>query len=196
MQKMKEGKPGSVPFRRPWKTKYKVGHRGPAEAELARGIFCLFLSARLEDGRAWRVKDKGHDNSRCIGDDVSGTGTQTISPLQHLYGDFYKPAMAHAITDLQKAIREACSMSIAEDHNHIAVMLPEERRKHYLRNKIASATDSLSPGHSCWHFRIQQSMWMVHQETSAAASALLEKFRLTTNDPLGFLAGILGVEHH
>ena len=199
MQKMKEGKHGSVPFRRPWKMKYKVGHRGPAEAELARGIFCLFLSSRLEDRRAWRVRGKGHDNSRCISDDVSGTGAQTISPLQHLYGDFYTPAMAHAITDLQKAIREACSMSIAEEYKHIAVMLPEERRKHYLRNKIASTTDSANtgiPGHSSWHFRIQQSIWIVHQETCAAACALSEKFKLTTNDPLGFLAGILGVEHH
>ena len=37
---------------------------------------------------------------------------------------------------------------------------------------------------------------MVYQETSAAAKALLEKFKLTLNDPMGFLAGMVGVETH
>ena len=90
-------------------------------------------------------------------------------------------------------------MSIAEEQRHIAVMLPKERRTHYLRNKKASARNFLNPlgpTHTSLHFRIQQSTWMVYQETSAAAKALLEKFKLTLNDPMGFLAGMVGVETH
>jgi hypothetical protein len=185
-------KDGVLVSQKPWKMQYKVGHRGPAEAKLIKGIMCLFLSARLEDGMAWRVRGKEKDMNR--------TGNnKTISPLQHLFGDFYTPEMADAITDLQNAIREVCQMSIAEEQRHIAVMLPKERRTHYLRNKKASARNFLNPlgpTHTSLHFRIQQSTWMVYQETSAAAKALLEKFKLTLNDPMGFLAGMVGVETH
>jgi hypothetical protein len=91
------------------------------------------LFAWLEGGRAWRVR--GKDSNRCISD-VSGTKAQTIivtiSPLQHLYSDFYTTAMAHSVTYLQKAIRQAYSISIAGEQKQTAVMLPKERRKHYL----------------------------------------------------------------
>ena len=39
-------------------------------------------------------------------------------------------------------------------------------------------------------------MWLVHQECSAAALALTTKYRLTMNDPMGFLAGMTEIEAH
>ena len=97
-----------------WSMHLQLGHRGPLQVELGK-VGSLFLSARLENQWAWR--DKPKDGV------LDGPAAQTMSPLQHLYGDFFTPEMEHGIRDLQVAIAGACGMDLAAKSEYPLVML-------------------------------------------------------------------------
>jgi hypothetical protein len=180
------GKEVSKPPEKTWKMLLKLGHRGPTEVQFGCRTAFLFLSARLENEWAWR--DKGTAKS--------GPASKTISPLQHLYGEFYTTAMERGISDLMEAIQSVCSMELAKKSkiNELS-LLPEDRKSSYFLHKI-SDTAKWKNATSSHLFRVQQAMWLVHQECSAAALALTTKYRLTMNDPMGFLAGMTEIEVH
>jgi hypothetical protein len=85
-----------------WSISPHLGHMEPTGAKLNEGNMVLLLSSRLEDGRAWRVRDKAN-KTRCISDPA--TECIGISPLRHLYGDLYTDSMKSAITELQNTIK-------------------------------------------------------------------------------------------
>ena len=175
---------------KPWKMHLQLGHRGPSQVKLAK-ISCLFLSARLENEWAWREKPKDFESN--------GPAAQKMSPLKHLYGEFYTPAMEHGISDLQKAIVDACRMDLAAKSNESLMMLPADLRSSFCGWKSAGGRQKSAGGEqkkSTYFFRIQQAMWLLHRDTCAAAVALTTKYRLTICDPQGYLAGMTGVEAH
>jgi hypothetical protein len=167
-----------------WKMHLQLGHRGPSQVQLAK-VSGLFLSARLENEWAWRVKPK---------DFVSdGPAAQKMSPFKHLYGLFYTPAMEHGISDLQKAIVNACHMKLAADSDEPLVMLPADLRSSFPDSAQGGKQKRSS---STYWFRIQQAMWLLHRDACAAADALIAKYRLTMCDPQGYLAGMTSTEAH
>ena len=165
-----------------WKMHLQLGHRGPSQVQLAK-VSGLFLSARLENEWAWRDRPR---------DFVS----QKMSPLKHLYGEFYTPAMEHGISDLQKAIVDACRMDLAAKSDEPLVMLPADLRSSFCGWKSKQKSAGGGQEQSSYWFRIQQAMWLLHRDTCAAAVALTKKYRLTICDPQGYLAGMIGVEAH
>ncbi len=68
-----------------WNMEFKLGHRGCPGCTIVQTSF-LLLTARLEDSRAWRDREKFVD--------------EIISPLRHLYGDLYIPGMEKGISEL------------------------------------------------------------------------------------------------
>jgi hypothetical protein len=165
-----------------WKMHLQLGHRGPTQVQLSK-VSGLFLSARLENEWAWRDRPR---------DFVS----QKMSPLKHLYGEFYTPAMEHGISDLQKAIVDACRMDLAAKSDEPLVMLPADLRSSFCGWKSKQKSAGGGQKQSSYWFRIQQAMWLLHRDTCAAAVALTKKYRLTICDPQGYLAGMIGVEAH
>ena len=188
IQKRKDKK--IVSNQRPWNIFYKLGHRGPIGAKLnGRCNTLLLLSARLEDDRAWRVRNEA-DSTKCVGDLANGyTG---ISPLRHLYGELYTNSMKTAVKYLQSAINSVAQMTLVQDPTFGPLdILPPRERDAYKKHVKRPLSEP-----SSFAFRVQLAMWLVHQRTTAAVVALTEKSKFTMNDPAGFAVGALGVDAH
>jgi hypothetical protein len=101
--------------------------------------------------------------------------------------------MEHGISDLQKAIVNACHMKLAAKSDEPLVMLPADLRSSFPDSAQGGKQKRSS---STYWFRNQQAMWLLHRDSCAAADALIAKYRLTMCDPQGYLAGMTGVEAH
>jgi hypothetical protein len=162
-----------------WRMKYKLGHRGCPGCTIVQTVVLLLLTARLEDNRAWR------DRKMC------GDNDESVSPLRHLYGDLYTPGMEKGISDLQELINQVCRMTrVSSDRaEHLELLPPEVRSTFKLSTKY-----KLKDRGTSFYFRVQLAMWHLRQQATATTNALLDKFALQINDPLGFLVGATDVK--
>lgn len=183
---LKRGIWAALPARKhkTWRMHLQLGHRGPSQVELVK-VSGLFLSSRLENEWAWRNKPPGYVSD--------GPAAQKMSPLQHLYGEFYTPDMEHGISELQKAIADVGRMNLVANEKEPFTMLPAELRSSFWG---WNSEKPEMPKQSSYWFRIQQAMWLVHHDTCAAADAVTAKYRLQLCDPQGFYAGMTGVDAH
>jgi hypothetical protein len=122
---------------------------------------------------------------------VCGDDDDSVSPLRHLYGDLYTPGMEKGISDLQELINQVCRMKrVSIDRaEHLELLPPEIRSTFRLSTKYKLKDQGTS-----FYFRVQLAMWHLHKQTTATTNALLEKFAMQINDPLGFLVGATDVK--
>ena len=134
-----------------WLLTHRLAHRGlPSIESKGRAL----LSTRLE-----RIPE--------------GSKSKEPPALLHLYGRFYNPGMAGAVSHAREAMIAVCRMGGDE------TVIPREYLSDYGRPQGSYAE------------RIAAAQWFLWKESNRAADCILRK--MFTTDPLGFLAGLSDV---